>query len=95
MRMWSLMTGTEAKRWGKGLCQQGYAMHGYCQFHVFALTNVCCMCRVIAALVAYAQSQGCYKVILDCADSNVPFYERCGFTRKEVQMVSYIRRAAL
>lgn len=46
--------------------------------------------RVIAALVAYSQSQGCYKVILDCSDSNVPFYEKCGFTRKEVQMAMYM-----
>ena len=30
---------------------------------------------------------GCYKVILDCAEANVPFYEKCGLTRKEVQMV--------
>ncbi len=28
------------------------------------------------------------KVILDCAESNVAFYEKCGLTRKEVQMVS-------
>lgn len=59
------------------------------------LSECCCMRRVIAALVSYAQSQGCYKVILDCSDSNVPFYEKCGFTRKEVQMVSYLRHAAL
>ena len=58
-------------------------------------TQSCCLYRVIAALVAHAQSQGCYKVILDCSDSNVPFYEKCGFTRKEVQMVSYLRHAAL
>lgn len=46
--------------------------------------------RVIAALMAHAQSQGCYKVILDCSDSNVPFYEKCGFMRKEVQMAMYM-----
>lgn len=46
--------------------------------------------RIIAALVSYAQSQGCYKVILDCSDSNVSFYEKCGFTRKEVQMALYM-----
>lgn len=54
-----------------------------------------CIRRVIAALVSYAQRQGCYKVILDCSDSNVPFYQKCGFTRKEVQMVSYLPHAAL
>ena len=30
---------------------------------------------------------GCYKVILDCAEANVVFYEKCGLTRKEIQMV--------
>lgn len=28
----------------------------------------------------------CYKVILDCADHNVGFYEKCGFHKKEVCM---------
>jgi glucosamine-phosphate N-acetyltransferase len=32
---------------------------------------------------------GCYKVILDCSEKNVPFYEKCGFTVKEKQMVVY------
>jgi hypothetical protein len=35
-----------------------------------------------------ARGKGCYKVILDCADHNVAFYEKCGLTRKEIQMVS-------
>lgn len=65
-----------------------------CCPHV-VLCDVCCLHRVIAALMAHAQSQGCYKAILDCSDSNVPFYEKCGFTQKEVQMVSDMRRAAL
>lgn len=34
-----------------------------------------------------AKEAGCYKVILDCAENNVAFYEKCGLTRKEVQMV--------
>ena len=41
--------------------------------------------------MTYAQSQGCYKVILDCADDNAAFYEKSGFKRKEVQMVSMCR----
>ena len=36
-----------------------------------------------------AFSRGCYKVILDCTEQNVPFYLSCGFTRKEVQMALY------
>ena len=43
--------------------------------------------RIIEALKSAAQEAGCYKVILDCAGSNAPFYEKCGLIRKEVQMV--------
>lgn len=42
---------------------------------------------VIEALMAFAKEAGCYKVILDCGESNVAFYEKCGLTCKEVQMV--------
>ena len=31
----------------------------------------------------------CYKVILDCDDSNVGFYEKCGYSRKGAQMAMY------
>ena len=37
--------------------------------------------------MAVSQSQGCYKVILDCAEHNVDFYGKCGLSKKEVQMV--------
>ncbi len=43
--------------------------------------------RVLAALLDYAREAWCYKVILDCSDQNVAFYEKCGFEKKEVQMV--------
>lgn len=33
------------------------------------------------------QELGCYKVILDCSEDNVPFYQKCGLVKKEVQMV--------
>ena len=46
-----------------------------------------CRCRVIEHLLSHSRQQGCYKVILDCAEANVPFYEKCGFRKKEVQMV--------
>ncbi|EYU17479.1 hypothetical protein MIMGU_mgv1a016916mg [Erythranthe guttata] len=45
--------------------------------------------KVIEFLSDYARGVGCYKVILDCSVDNVPFYERCGFKQKEVQMVKY------
>ena len=31
----------------------------------------------------------CYKVILDCDEKNVGFYEKCGFKRKGVEMACY------
>lgn len=45
--------------------------------------------RIISSLVDHCKERGCYKVILDCADNNVPFYEKCGFKPKERQMVHY------
>eukprot|EP01026_Neomeris_dumetosa_P032384 TRINITY_DN256_c0_g2_i1.p3 TRINITY_DN256_c0_g2~~TRINITY_DN256_c0_g2_i1.p3 ORF type:complete len:137 (-),score=20.98 TRINITY_DN256_c0_g2_i1:442-852(-) len=44
---------------------------------------------VVKELVQTAEKLGCYKVILDCAEDNVLFYEKCGFQKKEVQMVKY------
>lgn len=46
--------------------------------------------RVMQHLLQWARDAGCYKVILDCAESNTAFYERLGFKRKEVQMVTYL-----
>jgi len=51
--------------------------------------------RVIDQLVHLAKSIGCYKVILDCSEKNVSFYEKCGFTKKEVQMARYIPKTNL
>ncbi len=45
--------------------------------------------KLIAACCEAARAAGCYKVILDCSEANAAFYERCGLTRKEVQMVRY------
>ncbi len=45
--------------------------------------------RLVRHLVDVARERGCYKVILDCEEDNVKFYERCGFARKEVQMALY------
>jgi glucosamine-phosphate N-acetyltransferase len=43
-----------------------------------------------AALVGYllqeARRLGCYKVILNCREGNVPFYEKMGFRRHDVGM---------
>ena len=46
---------------------------------------------VVAALTRIAERAGCYKVILDCSEENQPFYEKCGYDRKEVQMAKYFK----
>lgn len=45
--------------------------------------------KIIQSLVSYGKDCGCYKVILDCNDTNIPFYEKCGFIKKENQMALY------
>jgi len=34
--------------------------------------------------------KNCYKIILDCNDRLVPFYEKSGFSKKGIQMAEYI-----
>ncbi|KAI9206188.1 acyl-CoA N-acyltransferase [Polychytrium aggregatum] len=46
--------------------------------------------RIIETLKDIGKGRGCYKVILDCSDKNIPFYEKCGFVHKEYEMVWYI-----
>ena len=36
--------------------------------------------------VNIAKEKGCYKVILDCDEDNILFYEKCGFKTKGVCM---------
>jgi len=45
--------------------------------------------RLILCLEELSRSLGCYKTILDCSRENIPFYEKCGFTHKEYEMVKY------
>lgn len=42
--------------------------------------------RLIAALTGVGKAVGCYKIILDCDDKNVGFYEKCGYSRAGVEM---------
>lgn len=44
--------------------------------------------RVIETLDGLAIAVGCYKSILDCAESKRGFYEKCGFELAGIQMVS-------
>ncbi|TPX63711.1 hypothetical protein SpCBS45565_g06419 [Spizellomyces sp. 'palustris'] len=45
---------------------------------------------VIETLKHIGKMTGCYKIILDCSDKNIPFYQKCGFAHKEFEMVLYI-----
>ncbi|KAI0071609.1 acyl-CoA N-acyltransferase [Panus rudis PR-1116 ss-1] len=45
--------------------------------------------RIIQALTAISENSGCYKTILNCSDSNIPFYEKCGYQKKENEMAKY------
>jgi len=42
--------------------------------------------RLVKQLMSIGKVLGCYKIILDCTEQNVPFYEKCDFEKKEVQM---------
>ncbi|KAI0567157.1 Acetyltransferase (GNAT) [Gracilaria domingensis] len=45
--------------------------------------------QIIERLVGHAKEKGCYKVVLDCGEYNVPFYEKCGLKQMGRQMAIY------
>ena len=45
--------------------------------------------QLVNFLSNLAEYNQCYKVILNCKESNIGFYEKCGFKKKEVEMVKY------
>ena len=42
--------------------------------------------KIIEALVNRAKAAGCYKVILNCNNKNIGFYEKVGFSQSGVEM---------
>ncbi|WVR09117.1 hypothetical protein IAU60_006179 [Kwoniella sp. DSM 27419] len=46
--------------------------------------------KLVVGLRDMAVALGCYKVILDCKEDKVPFYEKCGFSRRSVGMAFYV-----
>ncbi|OCH93158.1 acyl-CoA N-acyltransferase [Obba rivulosa] len=50
--------------------------------------------RIIQALTGISENSGCYKTILNCSDSNIPFYQKCGFEKKENEMAKYASERA-
>lgn len=45
--------------------------------------------EIVKHLVKMAKEKGCYKIILNCGENNIKFYEKCGFTQKEIGMAIY------
>jgi glucosamine-phosphate N-acetyltransferase len=45
--------------------------------------------KLLDSLVNIAKNNGCYKVILNCSNKNIGFYEKLGFVQKEIQMAHY------
>lgn len=48
--------------------------------------------KIVNELVSIAKDSGCYKVALVTAPQTVPFYEKCGFTEKERELVMYLEK---
>jgi glucosamine-phosphate N-acetyltransferase len=44
---------------------------------------------IIDHLVGIAKKNNCYKVILNCREENIKFYEKCGFKNNNLQMSLY------
>ena len=40
--------------------------------------------------IEYAKLENCYKIILNCEEKNIKFYEKSGFSSKNVEMSLYI-----
>lgn len=41
---------------------------------------------LVQKCIDVAKDEKCYKVILECSDVNIPFYEKAGFRKHEVSM---------
>lgn len=44
---------------------------------------------LVQFITRFAKARGCYKVILNCSDENIEFYEKNGFTRHGNEMSIY------
>jgi glucosamine-phosphate N-acetyltransferase len=45
--------------------------------------------NIIKKLINIANKKNCYKVILDCKQTLIPFYEKIGFQQNNYQMTKY------
>ena len=42
--------------------------------------------RLVTHLLQIANEFNCYRVVLQCEENNIPFYEKCGFRQSEFGM---------
>lgn len=47
--------------------------------------------KIVQHCVEVAKDRGAYKITLDCASSNIPFYEKCGFETRGTQMTILLK----
>ena len=45
--------------------------------------------RIVERINEMAKARGCYKILVDCSQENIPFYEACGYKLKDAQMARY------
>jgi glucosamine-phosphate N-acetyltransferase len=45
--------------------------------------------KIIDHLTNLSKNNNCYKVILNCQEEKCGFYEKCGYEKKEFEMVKY------
>ena len=45
---------------------------------------------LIKNLIDVCKTNNCYKILLDCSDNLISFYEKCGFKLNSNQMVIYL-----
>jgi glucosamine-phosphate N-acetyltransferase len=45
--------------------------------------------KLINFLISIGRDNNCYKIILNCLEDNILFYEKCGFKQKNVEMSLY------
>ena len=46
--------------------------------------------NITDVLVQRAKAEKCYKIVLNCSKDNIPFYEKCNFKQKGMEMTMYL-----
>ena len=48
--------------------------------------------KIVTYLTDLSKKNNCYKVILNCKEENCGFYKKCGYEKKETEMVQYFNQ---